>query len=164
MRKRKSILKPLAVVFMLMFLGNMAIMRLFFGINVLGVMLPSAEEPAERDRLPERGESLNAGGTLEREMSPTREAQKEDEQVSSDPIAALQHLSLADKLFVLSILPKIGREGMDRLIELSDDGLASDEYEEIKMLAENCLKQSDIERLKEIFAKNQGLFAQNPGE
>lgn len=170
-------MKPLAVVSVIMFLGNMAVMRLFFGINVLGVMTPPVVNVPERDRLPERGEllnseetlnsegRLNAEGTLKQEL-PMQKAQKDEEHksVSYDPIAVLQHLSLPDKLFVLSLLPKIGREGMDRLIELTNDGLAFDEYEEIKKLAENSLIPSDIEKLKEIFNKNKGLFARNFGE
>jgi hypothetical protein len=171
MRKRKSILKTLAIVFMIMFLGNMAVMRLFFGINVLGAAKRSGDT-AERGKLLNREKLLLREVSEQefppmqeqppdREMHPTQEAQ---ETVSFDPVEVLQHLSLTDKLFVLSILPKIGREGMNLLIELSDDGLAPDEYEEIKKLAENSLKPSDIEKLKEIFYKNQGLFAQNPGE
>ena len=205
MRKRKSILKLMTVIFLLMFLGNIAVMRLFFGINVFGDMPSSVANPSERDKFSERGNSLNAEGALKREMTPIWEEQDEpgtqewdeqdepgshewDEQkmeatkkepvsvptdaesttsyyvISSDPFTILQNLSLADKLFVLSILPKIGREGMDRLIEMSDDGLAPGEYEEAKRLAENCLKPSDMEKLKEIFAENQGLFAQKTGE
>lgn len=166
MRKRKSILKPLAVVFVIMFLGNMALMRMLFDINVFDVIPEPVADMPENDKSPELGEPLNAEGTLKQDIAPKREDQKDEEQksVSFDPNAALKYLDLPDRLFILSILPKIGREGIDRLIELSDDGVASDEYEEIKKLAENCLKPSDMERLKEIFAKNQGLFAQNPGE
>jgi len=173
MRKRKSILKPLAIVFVIMFLGNMAVMRLFYGINVLDAMMRSEKDTAERDKQPKREVPLQREVSPKdvppmqeqspaQEIPPAQEAQKEA--VSFDPIGALQHLSIPDKLFVLSILSKIGREGMDYLIELSEDGLAPDEYEEIKRFAENSLKPSDMERLKEIFTKNQGLFAQNPGE
>ncbi len=165
MRKRKSILKPLAVIFMLVFLGNTAVMRLFFGIDVLGGMPPFSVDPAEREGTLKRGEQK--AEMIQEESAPApsgAESTNSYYTLSFDPIAALQHLSLTDKLFVLSIFSKISKGGMDRIIELSDDGLAPDEYDEIKKLAENSLEPSDMERLKEIFAENQELFAQNPGE
>lgn len=202
MRKRKSVLKPLAIIFVAMFLLNMAVMRICFNINVIGAtawqevmhtdmvrsLLLAAENEADvksesiediasasPDNAPMSSENAPAGqdntpissdttstGPDTMPTSPDTEASLYA--VSPVTVAALQHLSRTDKFVALTILSKMGRDEINRIFEISKDGITFDEYEELRVLAENRLKPSDIEALKEILSKNQGLFAQNLGE
>lgn len=181
MRKRKSVLKPLTIIFVVMFLLNMAVMRICFNINVIGTtalqdvmdsdmarsLLSVVEDESDgKNELIEDTASVSQG---------TMPASTDPEAVGSDTenslfvmsprmVAALQHLSRTDKFVILSILSKMGREEINRIFEISNDGITLDEYEELRVLAENRLKLSDMEALKEILCKNQGLFAQNSGE
>lgn len=244
MRKRKSVLKPLAVIFMVMFLLNMAVMYICFNINVIGTMAlqkvmyldmirsllsaveyegsgkiepiedatsegPDNEPTVQGDSSTVQGDASMGSDTVSasRETTSagpyTRSAGQDTASTGTDntptgqddtpmssettstgldtvptstdteaslyimspgTVAALQQLSIIDKLAALSILSKVGREEIDRIFEISNDGITFDEYEELRILAESRLKPSDMEELKKILSKNQGLLAQNSGE
>lgn len=196
MRKRKSILKPLAVIFVAMFLLNMAVMRICFNINVIGAMtsqelmhadmvrslllaaINEADGKTEAGHITSAFGSPNSAPVGQDNASMSSDATSAGQDtiptstdteaslyaISPGTVAALQHLSLTDKFVALSILSKMGRDEINRIFEISKDGITFDEYEELRVLAENRLKPSDMEALKEILNKNQGLFAQNSGE
>lgn len=194
MRKRKSVLKPLTVILSVMFLLNMAVMRICFNINVIGAtarqkvmhldivrpMLPAAEDEVDGkieliEDIASTSPDTTSSGQDAASVSPddtstgpdTMPASPDTEAslyaMSPGMVAALKHLSRTDKFVALSILSKMGRDEINRIFEISNDGITFDEYEELRVLVENCLKPSDMEALKEILSKNQGLFA-NLGE
>jgi len=145
MRKRKSIFKVMVIIFAIMFVINAIIMRMLFGVNVIGKQVlmeanPAKAEPAQAEGDPAWAEdkaSLYA--------------------ITPDEVNSLMHLNLRDKITAASILYKLSPEEIDRIIRMAADGITFDEYEEIKTLAEYYLDPSDIEVLEEI------LFSSNIG-
>lgn len=81
--------------------------------------------------------------------------------MTPDEIAFLDHLDLPDKLSALTILSKLGTEEMDRIVEMSYDGVTFEEFANINSSAEGRLSADDVETLKDILYRNKMLYAEN---
>lgn len=159
MRKRDSILKVLAILSVIMFVINALMMRMLFGVNIIGnhilhSVYPAEFEPARTEAYPTQTETIPS----QTEANPAQ-ADTEDAlyALTPDEINSLRHLSLPDKITAASILSKLSTEEIDRIIRMSADGITYDEYEELKTLAEIHLDSSDIKALEKI------LFSSDSG-
>ena len=147
----------LAVILTAVFILNMGVMYVVFGINVLNSEASMQEGP---DIVQPADEVLRAAA------SDTKVADKStlwdgDYYMTADEIAYLSHLGLEDKLSAMAILSKLGLKEMDRFYEMSHDGVTVTEFAELNAAVESKLTVSDIEALKEILNKSKKLYAEN---
>lgn len=169
MRKWFRALKLLVIIFSIMFIINAAVMHFAFGISIIelpGILrlfndLTTTEQPGPSDPLDmltlpespvesgeERGQGADGAGD---ETHKNEEADASSHYaVLPEQISSLQQLSLKDKLTAMAILSKMGREEVNRIVDISRDGVTYDELDELIKSAEVCLEPSDIETLKEL--------------
>lgn len=74
-------------------------------------------------------------------------------------VDSLEKISLADKLTGLSIIGKLKKADIDRIMKISEDGVTYDEMEQIKQILEKDLNHEDMEKLNGILLKNRTLYA-----
>ncbi len=157
MKKFLGLFMLLAVILTAVFVLNMGVMYVVFGINVLNSEASMQEGP---DIVQPADEVLRAAA------SDTKVADKStlwegDYYMTADEIAYLSHLGLEDKLSAMAILSKLGLKEMDRFYEMSYDGVTVTEFAELNAAVESKLTVSDIEALKEILNKSKKLYAEN---
>lgn len=176
MKKYKAFLL-LVVISAAVFILNMAVMYVLFDINVLNPKASlQAETEADRtggNELMEATYGAKAGvvDTSEEDfpansdesnmMSETDAFDISGYYMTSDEIAFLSQLGMEDKLTAMTILTKLGTGEMDRIYDMSLDGVTIEEYADIISSIESRLKESDIEALKEILNKSKMLYAEN---
>lgn len=176
MKKDKSSLKLLVIIFAVMFILNMTVMYSVFDINVLnpGAFLQEDLKTVQRGDdglLAAPGAKVDDNIGLG-ESDPANPAETDQilqpgafdtvaYYMTSDEITLLGKLSLEDKFLVMAILTKLGMEEMDRIYEMSIDGITFAEFTDIKASIENMLSVSDVEALKEILDRNKMLYAEN---
>lgn len=176
MKKYKSSIKLLVIIFAVMFILNMTVMYSVFDINVLnpGAFLQEDFKTAQRSDdglLTALGAKVDDNIGLG-ENDPANPAETDQilqpgafdtiaNYMTSDEIALLGKLSLEDKFSVMTILSKLGREEVDRIYEMSLDGITFTEFDDIKASIENMLSVSEVEALKEILDRNKMLYAEN---
>lgn len=177
MKKYKSSIKLLVIIFAVMFILNMTVMYSVFDINVLnsGAFLQEDLKTAQRgddglltaapgakvDDNIGLGESEPANPAEADQMLQPGAFNTAAYYVTSDEIALLGKLSLEDKFSVMTILSKLGREEVNRIYEMSLDGITFAEFADIKASVENMLSLPDAEALKEILDRNKMLYAEN---
>lgn len=186
MKRFRSPLTLMLTIIAAVFVLNMTVMYAFFHINVLKprVLLQNGMKTARTGNDEQTSASLGtkadnknplwddspAGQTSQAgKINPT-EANKVPEPgasdadryyMTSDEIAFLDHLSLTDKLSALTVMSKLGTEEMDRIIEMSRDGVTFEEFADINVYAEGRLSADDVKTLKNILYRNKTLYAEN---
>ena len=158
MKNFLSLFMLLTVILTAVFILNMGVMYVVFGINVLNS--EASMRRAGLDIVQPADEVLRAAA------SDTKVADKStlwegDYYMTADEIAYLSHLGLEDKLSAMAILSKLGLKEMDRFYEMSHDGVTVTEFAELNAAVESKLTVSDIEALKEILNKSKKLYAEN---
>jgi len=68
--------------------------------------------------------------------------------VLPEEISFIHQLSSTDKLKAMAILSKMGRDEVNRIVDISRDGITYSELDELIESAQACLEPSDIETLK----------------
>lgn len=147
MRKRKSVLKVLVIIFAVMFVINTLMMRILFGINIVGNQILLRAYTAETEPVRTEADTARTGAF---HIQAEAKASGSLYALTPDEINSLWNLGLLDKIAAASILSKLSAEEIDLIIGMSADGITFDEYEELKALAENYLDPSDIKVLEKI--------------
>lgn len=118
--------------------------------------------PASQAGLANQAGLTNKTDPAETNMMPKSGASDADRYyMTPDEIAFLDHLDLPDKLSALTILSKLGTEEVDRIVEMSYDGVTFEEFADINSSAEGRLSADDVETLKDILYRNKMLYAEN---
>lgn len=177
MKKYRSSLTLLAVISVAVFILNMAVMYVLFDINVLNpkASLQAEIEPA-RTNSDEVMEATIGAKIVEkdtyRESDPVNQTETSAMPKSGafdtasfymtpDEIAFLSYLDMEDKLSAMTILSKLGTVEVERIYDMSHDGVTIAEFADINSSIESRLEVSDVEALKEILNRNKILYAQN---
>lgn len=169
MKSFARMIKILAVMFVVLFVFNMAVLYLFFDINVLNpipkqtgshgsvqndrrVVLEkhgAGEGSGANERAdPDGGNSENA--EPEESTAPSSEEKSDkdlpdtDAYMTADEVACLSELSLSDKLTALSILTKLGTEETDTIYSMAADGVSMEEMVQIEAILRRHLTEEDI--------------------
>ncbi|MEN6314999.1 MAG: hypothetical protein ABFD25_12215 [Clostridiaceae bacterium] len=183
MKRRKRPFVLLCAMLAAMLLLNMAVMYVFFDINLLHLQ----ELLRESDESGRAGNGGSAAGSEAGAGSKTQadseagagsktqadgEAQTgaDSESNSQRPgsegtgyfmtraqVASLEHLSLEDKLVAMDIVSKIGMSEAKRIYDMSLDGITQEEYAEVKRSVGGKLSESDIQAIEKLL--NRSLFA-----
>ena len=77
-----------------------------------------------------------------------------------DQICSLESMSLQDKLKAVSILSGVDKDVLNSAVQMAEDGVTYDEYNELKDSAKEFLNPTDIETLEGILKRNIDLYAQ----
>lgn len=80
--------------------------------------------------------------------------------ITENELEFLYSMGLIDKLKVMSILSGLGSDELNRIIDISKDGVTSEEYSEIESIAQRELSAEDVETLRNIIEKYKVLYAQ----
>lgn len=171
MKRRKRPFVLLCAMLAAVLLLNMAVMYVFFDINLLHLQ----ELLRESDDSDRAGNGWSAAGS---EADAGSKTQADDEaQTGADPesnsqgpgsegtgyfmtraqVASLEHLSLEDKLVAMDIVSKIGMSEAKRIYDMSLDGITLEEYAEVKRSVGGKLSESDIQAIGKLL--NRSLFA-----
>jgi hypothetical protein len=179
MRKNKirSLLITLIVIFALMLIVNLIVLRAYFDVSISD-LLPSSgdgsvksDSSAYGDRSDGRDRSADGDGTADRgspsigdspaagEISDGSDHSFSGLPDPDDVEDLIKGLSLRDKITLAYIMSKIGRDELDRLYDISQDGITADEIAALREYALERLDPSDIEALEEIFYRNMHLYS-----
>jgi len=71
-----------------------------------------------------------------------------------EEIMEIKNISLMDKIMGMAILGKLGREKVEKLVELAGGGITMKELEGAKQLLEESLGKEELEKLMDIFERN----------
>ena len=176
MKRFRSSLTLMLTIIAAIFVLNMTVMYVFFHINVLKprVLLQNGVKTewagSDEQTASSSGASADKNDSLW-EGSPesqtgnmvpkSGDSGNDGYYMTPDEIAFMDHLDLADKLSALTILSKLGSEEVDRIVEISHDGITLEEFADINTSAEGRLSADDVETLKDILYRNKMLYAEN---
>lgn len=178
MKRRKNPFVLLCAMLLAVFLLNMAVMYVFFDINLLH--LPELLwENMELNRSDGVGSlaGSKAGAAGSTDSAAANDAEAGSESAGSDlkpdsagkeyfltraQISSFEHLSLDDSLIALDIASRIGMKESKRIFDMSLDGITIEEYEEIKKSVGDKLSESDIIAIEKLL--NRSLLASGSKE
>ncbi len=149
--KTRGLLAALAIIFAVMFAANLAVLRIFFDVRLSDLsLLFYGDIPIEGDGSVERGGSAEEDSPAEEDYFFS---------ILSDPDNLenlIEELSLREKITLVQIMSRIGTDELNKLYEISQDGLTADEIAALREYAFEILDPSDIEALEEILYKSSG--------
>lgn len=159
--KKFKVIPLLALIFTVMFALNGAVMYLLFKINVLdpNVLL---KNPPDKDRSYTETEPTDEGRDVRRDPGQSNPVGRSRSETAArvNEISPVGNLSLKDKLKALAILTKINPGDIERIYDMSKDGVTDSEIREITEIVADCLDPSDVEALSEIFYSSNKLYAE----
>ncbi|MCX7843355.1 MAG: hypothetical protein N2489_09840 [Clostridia bacterium] len=141
-----------------------------FGLNYERVKdFPSAWDnqpcPADEEKVEATKGEVNFDRTAD-EQTKSNEGKTGDEEASQenneekkyfltlDEILSIKDISLKDKLAGLSVIKKLKREDIERIVEMAQGGITQEEYRAIENILRNNLEKKDIACLGEILDRN----------
>ncbi|NJD03194.1 MAG: hypothetical protein FIA99_11535 [Ruminiclostridium sp.] len=188
MKSFGNIFKHLTLVFAGIFLLNMLIMHVFFGIDVFNPLNRdeletsiaeirfNPENTPDSDALPEEdypeGVPAATDGDFQEGIDDPAAPEEGDIQPSGDAagldstyfmttseVGFLENLSLQDKLEALSLISKVGREESDRIYDLAVDGITYTEMKDIEAILSKHLDRDEMEKLAILLEKSKKQFS-----
>jgi hypothetical protein len=78
-----------------------------------------------------------------------------------DEIVSVENISFSDKLLGLSVLSKLGKTGLEKILRIADGGVTIEEWSLLNSILDQYLGNKDIERLKELIIKNKKIYKEN---
>lgn len=174
MKKCCIVFGLVAVIFAVMFLINGIIMYFLYDINLFDPpktledyyypkMVENSGSPSEDDV---REEDVGREGDGAREEDAARDSRMKEPDgpnhyfISPEEIEYLKQISLKDKLTAMAILSALDQEGIDSIVNMSEDGITQDEYDHIVKSYQKHLTPSDLEILNDILSRNKLLYAE----
>lgn len=186
MKRRKNPFVLLCAMLLTVFLLNMAVMYVFFDINLLHLpellwknmeLNRSGGGGSVAGYEDETGDPNSAAGSTD--LAAANDAEAGSESAGSDPepdstgtgyfltraqISSFEHLSLDDSLIALDIASRIGMEESKRIFDMSLDGITVEEYEEIKKSVGDKLSESDIIAIEKLLNRSLIASGNKPGD
>jgi len=171
MKRRKRPFVLLCAMLAAILLLNMAVMYVFFDINLLRLQeLLWESDDSDRagngglagDGEAETGSKTQADGEAQTGANSESNSQGSGSEgtgyfMTRAQVASLEHLSLEDKLVAMDIVSKIGMAEAKRIYDMSLDGITLEEYAEVKRSVGGKLSESDIKTMEKLL--NRSLFA-----
>jgi hypothetical protein len=176
MRKTKTrgLLAALAIIFIVMFAANLAVLRIYFDVRLSYLSLlfwgdsPTGGDSSAEGSSPTGGDSSTEGDGSFKGDRPT----EGDSHTGGDSSAEsgyffsslpdpgdfedlINELSLGDRITLAYIMSRIDADELNRLYDISQDGLTADEIAALREYAAEILDPSDIEVLEGILYKLQ---------
>jgi len=78
--------------------------------------------------------------------------------MSSEEVEAVECLSFKDKVTGISILSKVGKNDMEKIYDVVEDGVTNEEMGKIRSLLEKYLSESEVDTLYKMLWKTKLLY------
>jgi len=77
-----------------------------------------------------------------------------------DEVNSIVNIGAIDKIIAVSILARLDKAQLSRLVTLANDGITRSEYAQAKRILESGVTPRDLRRLLALVEKNRRLYAQ----
>jgi hypothetical protein len=164
--KPRSIIKDLMIISMIMFMVNLAVLRIFFDVRLSDIPLVFMRDSSVRGDISAEGDSpVIRDGPGETDGYAAVDASAESNYSSGslyypgDIENLIKELSLRDKIYMAYILSKVDEDGLNRIYDISQDGITTDEIAVLREYALENLDPSDVDALEEMFFRYSHLYS-----